>query len=97
MNWFKMSQYNPVVPMQISSYDYTYNRLYVLFRGKGPYMYPNVSPFIYNKITTLLRHRNYSSVKAILDKLSLTKNPPDHSKEEKEDMLNQLYEEGYLK
>lgn len=96
MSWFKKCQYNPVVPIQISSYNYTYNLLKVLYRGQGPYEYPNVSPFIYNKIANLLRYRNYRAAKKILDNLSPVKNKNDYTEEEKNQMLDELYERGFL-
>lgn len=96
MNWYKTAQYQPVVPIMISSYSYAYNTLKVLYRGKGPYEYPGVSPFIYNKIQNLLRYRNYKAAKQILDKLSSQKNPQGHTDEEKREMLDELYERGFL-
>ena len=96
MNWFRLAQYNPIVPIIISSYDYTYNILRVLYRGQGPYEYPDVSPHIYNKIQNLLRYRNYSAAKKILDRLSSSKVPEKETEEEKQEMLNELYERGFL-
>ena len=91
MNWYKTTQqYNPIA---IISYVPEYGELGISFNGGKKYIYPGVSPFIYNKIQTLLRVKNYKKVQKILKNLS--DNRPD-SEEDKQQMLDQLYDEGYL-
>ena len=100
MNWYKkvqltnkikLSQTN--IPIDIYSYNETHGELKILFNDKGPYTYHNVNPFIYNKIKYLLSKRNYSTASKILRNIS--KNTP-HTEEEKNEMLNELYERGIL-
>ena len=66
--------------------------LKLFFCGKK-YIYPDVNPYVYNKINTLLRVKNYKEVQKILKNLSI--NRPD-TEEDKQQMLDQLYNEAYL-
>lgn len=91
MNWFKQAQQYP--PIAILSYD-NYGDLAVSFNGGKKYVYPNVTPDNYNYIKSLLRNKNYRKVQEILKNISDAR--PD-SEEDKQQMLNQLYEEGHLK
>lgn len=96
--WFHMNSQNKFAqsntPISIYSYSKTYGELKILFNNKGPYTYYNVSPYTYNKIRYLLNKKNYSYVNKILRNIS--KNTP-HTEEEKSEMLDELYERGYLK
>lgn len=80
-------------PIDIYSYNKTDEELKILFKNKGPYTYYNVNPDMYNKIKYLINKKNYHAVNKILRNIS--KNTP-YTEKEKEEMLNQLYEEGYL-
>ena len=71
MNWFKKSQ--PVIdpPIQIISYNETYNELGVKFKGNNTiYTYRGVNPYLYEKIRFLLSKRNYPEVSKMLKRLS---------------------------
>jgi len=91
MNWYKIAQ--QPAPIAIISYFASIGELGISFNGGKKYVYQDVSPFHYNKIMTLLRVKNYRAVQAILKNLSI--NRPDTEKE-KQQMLQQLYDEGYL-
>lgn len=91
MNWYKTSQ---SVPIAISSYTPEYGELVVSFNGGKGYTYPGVSPFIYEKIRRLLSVKNYREVQNMLKNLSANR---EDTEEDKQQMLNQLYDEGYLK
>ena len=91
MNWYKTSQ--KYAPIAIISYIPEYGELGISFNGSKKYIYPGVTPFNYNEIQILLRVKNYKKVQKILKNLSA--NRPD-SEEDKQQMLNQLYDEGYL-
>lgn len=81
--------------IQISSYNQTDNELNVLFNGRGPYTYPNVSPFAYKKIETFLKYKNHRKAKQFLDNLVKSRRE-QHTDAEKQEMLDQLYNEGHL-
>ena len=91
MNWYKKSQLN--IPIQIVSYIPEYGELGISFNRGKKYIYPDVNPFTYNKIHTLLRVKNYKQVQKILKNLSA--NRPD-TEEEKQQMLDELYDSGLL-
>ena len=90
MNWYKIAQ--QFAPIAITSYS-KIGELGISFNGGKKYIYYNVSPFDYDKIRALLRVKNYREVQKILKNLS--KNRHD-TEEEKQQMLQQLYDEGYL-
>ncbi len=84
MNWFKQAQqYSPIA---IVSYDHDGN-LGISFNGGKKYNYPDVSPFYYNKIQTLLKVKNYRKAQEILKNLS---GNMLHTEEEKQQMLSEL-------
>lgn len=93
----KTAQFNPVVPIRIVSYEPSYGgKLEISFRGGRNYKYPNVSPYLYNYIASLLSHRNYKSVEKILRNISPLKEK-DYTEEEKTQMLEELYKGGLLR
>jgi len=72
MNWYEYSQ--KVAPIQIIHYNRQYGELGIMFTDSGKqYVYPKVSPFLYNKIRNLLGHMNFSEVGKILQNLSKLK------------------------
>ena len=89
-NLLKQAQQIP--PISIISYD-NYEDLTISFNGGKKYIYPNVTPDDYNYIRKLLRVKNYKKVQEILKNISA--NRPD-TEEDKQQMLNQLYNEGHL-
>ena len=91
MNWYKKAQQN--IPIRIISYIPQHGELGISFNRGKKYIYPNVTPFTYSRIQTLLKVKNYREVQKILKNLSI--NRPD-TKEEKQEMLDELYEEGLL-
>ena len=91
MNWYKTAQ--QYAPIAIISYIPGYGELGISFNGGKKYIYPKVNPPLYNKIENLLKFKNYKKVQQILKNIS--DNRPD-SEEEKQQMLDQLYDEGYL-
>ena len=90
-NWYKKAQQN--IPIQIVSYIPEHEELGISFNSGKKYIYPNVTPFTYNRIQTLLKVKNYRAVQKILKNLS--NNRPD-TKEEKNEMLDELYNRGLL-
>jgi hypothetical protein len=66
MNWYKLAQYAPIA---IVSYN-SYGELGISFNGGQKYTYPNVNPFLYEKIRNALRNKNYKAVAALLKRLS---------------------------
>jgi len=92
MNWYKKAQQAP--PIAITSYISAYGELGISFNGGQQYTYPDVSPFIYDKIKNLLKYKNYLKVQNMLKNLSAKNQETDRDKEQ---MLNQLYDEGHLK
>ncbi|HUS49068.1 MAG TPA: hypothetical protein VMZ91_02830, partial [Candidatus Paceibacterota bacterium] len=65
---YKVAQ---VVPIQISGYNKTCDTLNVFFNnGSKIYTYDGVSPFLYDKIKSLLKYKNYAKVNEILRNLS---------------------------
>jgi vancomycin permeability regulator SanA len=67
MNWFKFSQFAPI---SIVSYN-NYGELGIVFDGGKKYIYNNVNPYLYEKIRTALRHKNYKAIEYLLRKLSV--------------------------
>lgn len=90
MNWYKKAQEFP--PIAITSYD-SYGNLGITFNGGKKYVYPDVSPYYYDYIKKFLKVKNYKKVQEILKNLSLSS---PTSEEDKQVMLDQLYDEGYL-
>jgi hypothetical protein len=90
-NWYKKAQ--QANPISIISYNST-GELGISFNGGKAYVYPNVSPFVYKKIQTLLRVKNYKKVQDMLKNLSANN---QETEEDRQQMLNQLYEDGHLK
>ena len=82
------------IPISIISYSDETGELGISFNSGKKYIYPNVSPFVFDKIEKLLKIKNYKEVQKMLKNLS--DNQPD-TEEDKQQMLNQLYEEGYLR
>lgn len=72
MNWYKESREKS--PIQILSYNQTYNELRVSFGGAKAYTYYNVNPFVYEQLTTAIRYNNYSQVSKLLRNLASTNN-----------------------
>ena len=70
MNWYKLSQ--QILPISILSYN-DYGELGISFSGGKKYVYPNVSPYIYNRISALLKNKNYKKVQQMLKNLSSNK------------------------
>ena len=90
MNWYKIAQ--EYAPIGITSYDNNGN-LGITFNGGKRYNYENVPPIVYDRIDSLLRKRNYSAAQEVLKNLS-SKNK--ETEEDKQGMLNELYERGIL-
>ena len=91
MNWYKIAQeYAPIGIVSYFSGD-----LEISFNGGKKYTYENVPPVLYDRLDGLLRKGNYSAAQKILQNLS-SKN--DETEEDKQEMLNELYERasGYV-
>jgi hypothetical protein len=93
MNWYKISQ--QALPISIVSYVPSYGELGISFNGGKKYVYPKVSPHVYNKISILLSNKNYKKVQEMLKELSAN-NIPD-TQEDREEIMEELYERGELK
>ena len=93
-NWYKNIKISQNIPISIVSYSPQTAELGISFNGGQKYVYPKVSPFVYNKIETLLRVKNYSKVQEVLKNLSANK---PETQEDKDEMLNELYDRGILK
>ena len=91
MNWFKTAQQYP--PIAIVSYTKDYGELGISFNGGKKYVYENINPMDYNRIDTLLRHRNYSAAQKLLQSWSQKKK---ETEEDRQGMLDELYERGIL-
>jgi len=92
MNWYKIAQ--QVLPISIVSYSPNIGELGISFNGGKKYIYLDVSPFLHDKINTLLRVKNYKKVNEILRNISVKKE--EETPADKGEMLNELYEEGLL-
>ena len=92
MNWYKKAQ--NIKPISITSYTHI-GELGISFSGGKTYIYPDVSPFLYEKISTLLRVKNFREVSKILRRIS--ENSKNNEEKEREEILNDLYERGILK
>jgi hypothetical protein len=99
MSWYKESKkYNSIIT--ILSYN-KLGELAVMFNNTKRYVYPGVSPHLYEKIERLLSRNNSSAVIRILQNLSKTNKKEeeknrDHTNEEKQEMMNELQERGIL-
>jgi len=82
----KAQQY---VPIAIVNYDKEYGFLEISFNGSKKYPYENINWDNYIHLRGLLDNRNYKAAQKLLSGW--------HPKEDKESMLDQLYEEGHLK
>lgn len=85
MNWYKSSQHIPE-PISIVSYN-SYGELGISFNGGKKYIYPDVSPFIYKKIKSLLKYKNYTKVQEKLRNLSSNN---QETEEDRQKMLSEL-------
>jgi len=66
MNWFKKSQPVLDLPIQIVSYNQTYNELGIKFKGNNTiYTYRGINPHIYDKIDRSLRSKNPGKYKIV--------------------------------
>jgi hypothetical protein len=93
-NWYKESQQ---IPIQILSYMEQTGELKILFPAGKIYTYYDINPYDYDKLYLLLKKRNYKAAEKLLRSLSEKyKKNKDYTKEEKDEFLNELYEEGYL-
>ncbi len=91
MNWYKIAQ--EYAPIGIVSYD-DYGELGISFNGGKKYIYENINPKDYEYLDSLLRNRNYSKAQSILQVWSSRRK---ETKEDKQEMLNELYEREILK
>jgi hypothetical protein len=91
MNWYKTAQEYP--PIAIASYN-SYGELVIIFNGMRRYVYTNIVPDNYNKIKSLLDNKNYTAAQKLLSVWG-TKNK--ETEEDREEMLTELYDRGYLK
>jgi len=65
MNWYKISTKQPAI--RIIAYNPDFSELKINFIDSDKiYLYPNVSPFLYDKVRALLFRKNYSQVAQIL-------------------------------
>lgn len=92
MSWYRIAQ--QVLPITIVSYSPNIGELGISFNGKKTYIYPNVSPFLYERIDKLLRVKNYKEVSKILRNISPKKE--EETSADKDEMLDELYERGLL-
>ncbi len=87
-SWYKRAQ--KIVPISIVSYFPNIGELGISFNRGKTYIYPDVSPFLYDRINTLLRVKNYKEVNKILKNIS--ENNKNNEKEDREEILNDLYD-----
>ena len=92
MSWYKKAQ--QVVPISIVSYFPNIGELGISFNGGKTYVYPDVSPFLYERIDTLLRVKNYREVSKILKNISKKE---EKTPEDSDEMVDELYDRGDLK
>lgn len=92
MNWYRTAQ--QVTPIAIVSYFPNIGELGISFNGGKKYVYPNVSPYLYDRINVLLRVKNHREVSKILRNLSPKKE--EETQEDRDEMLNELYDGGLL-
>lgn len=90
MNWYKIAQ--EYAPIGITSYD-SYGNLGITFNGGKKYVYENVNPMDYNRIDILLKNRNYKAAQKLLQSWSPKK---EETEEDRQEMLNELYDRGIL-
>ncbi len=85
-NSFKQSQ--QYAPIAIVSYIPEYAELGISFNGRKKYVYPGVSPYIYEQIRNLLKYKNYRKVQEMLKNLSINdkkiNNQPENKQESDE-------------
>lgn len=100
MNWYKQAGMN----LQYLSHD-SYGNMRILVNGT-PYTFYDVSPYWRDKIKWMIEKSNiphakiyHQHIKQFSDpKRHKELNPPqDHTEEEKNQMMDQLVNEGYLK
>jgi len=92
MNWYRTAQ--QVAPIAIISYFPNIGELGISFNGGKKYAYPNISPFLYDRINVLLRVKNYKKVSEILRNISPKKE--EETSVDRDEMLDELYEKGLL-
>lgn len=95
MNWYRIAQ--QVAPISVVSYFPSIGELGISFKGSRTYIYPNVSPFLYDRINVLLRVKNHREVSKILRNLSVKKEEvPEETQQDRDEMLDEVYERGFL-
>lgn len=92
MNWFKQAQ--QYAPIAIVSYVPSSGELGIVFNGGKKYTYKNINPPNYEYIDSLLKNRNYRKAQEVLKSWSLKR---EETEEDKQEMLNELYDRGILK
>ena len=90
MNWYKIAQ-QQYAPIAIVSYFG--DNLGIVFNGGKKYTYERINPDDYLKIKTLLEKRNYTAAQALLRSWG---NAGKETEEDKQEMLDELYERGFL-
>ena len=96
MNWYKESQSVPIQWLSFSQYPGdVYGEMGISFNGGQKYIYKDVSFDESEKIRKLLRNKNYSFVNKLLRNISDRQKKED-TKEDKEEILNELYEREIL-
>lgn len=90
MNWYKIAQ-QQYAPIAIVSYFK--GDLGIVFNGGKKYTYEKINPDDYANLDRLLKHKNYKAAQEILRNWSPKK---EETEEDRQEMLNELYERGVL-
>ena len=89
MNWYKIAQAYPSIA--IASYN-SYGDLAIIFEGVRREVYENISPDRFGHLKSLLSHKNYSDAARLIDGWKEKETEADRN-----EMLTELYDRGYLK
>jgi hypothetical protein len=85
----KMAQTYPSIA--IAAYN-NYGELVIIFEGVRREVYENVSPDTFGYLKSLLSHKNFKDAAILIDGLKKRE-----TEEDRNEMLTELYDRGYLK
>ena len=91
MNWYKIAKQYATIAIVSYSYDGT---LGIVFNGGKKYIYENINIDNYGYLNSLLKNRNYRKAQEILKSWS-SKN--EETDEDRQEILNELYDRDILK
>ena len=90
MNWYKISQ-QQFAPIAIVSYFG--DELGISFNGGKKYVYDNINQDNHDDLEFLLKKHNY---RAAEEKIRSWRPKQEETEEDRQEMLNELYERGIL-